>query len=84
LLRNGGGGGGKATTLFKEPTDKQSEAGHTRQRANSAAREDLTALKAVWSCSHPDVPDHAEQWEAEGKKQTILGRIAIDFKPLSF
>jgi hypothetical protein len=56
------GGGGKATTPSEEPDDKQSEAGGARQRANSTANEDLSILKAVWSCSHPHVRHFAAKW----------------------
>jgi hypothetical protein len=65
------GGGGKATTPFEETDDKQSETGRARQRANSAANEDLSILKAVWSCSHSHVLHFAAKWGAEGMEDTI-------------
>jgi hypothetical protein len=35
------------------------------------AREDLSTLKAVWSCSHPDVRHFAAKWGAKGMEDTM-------------
>jgi hypothetical protein len=35
------------------------------------AREDLSSLKAVWSCSHPDVRHFAAKWGAKGTEDTM-------------
>jgi hypothetical protein len=70
-VRHSNGGGGNATTPFEEPDDKQSEVGLARQRANSAAKEDLSTLKAVWSCSPPQLLHFAAKWGAEGMEVTM-------------
>jgi hypothetical protein len=71
LVRHSNGGGGNATTPFEEPDNKQSEAGRARQRANSAAKEEISTLKAMWSCSHPHVRHFAAKWGGEGMEGTL-------------
>jgi hypothetical protein len=53
--------------------EKRSEKGRARLLPEQGAREDLTALKAMWACSHPEVRDYAAQWGQEGMEESIRG-----------
>jgi hypothetical protein len=42
--------------------EKRSEKGRARLQAEQGSREDLTAIKAMLACSHPEVCGYAAQW----------------------
>jgi hypothetical protein len=58
-----------------EAPDKQSEAGRHRQLAERAAREDLSALKAMWACSDPEIRNYTAKWGQDGMEEAM--RVAF-------
>jgi hypothetical protein len=75
LLHHSNGGGGRAKKSEGEAPDKQSEAGRHRQLAERAAREDMSALKAMWACSDPEIRNHAAKWGQDGLEEAM--RVAF-------
>jgi hypothetical protein len=74
---NSGGGVNKDSTVAVN--EKRSEKGCARLQAEQGAREALTALKAMWACSHPEVRDYAVQWGQltcrKGWRKQCRGRL---------
>jgi hypothetical protein len=62
LLYQSNSGGGVNKDLKVAVHEKRSETGSARLQVEQGSREDLTALKAMWACSHPEVCDYAAQW----------------------
>jgi hypothetical protein len=69
IMRHSNGGGGKV----KESgvAAEVSESGRHRLLAERAAREDLSALKALWACSHPDIRAYAAKWGQDGMESSM-------------
>jgi hypothetical protein len=71
LLHHSNSGGGRANKSEGDAPDKQSEAGRHRQLAERAAREDLSALKAIWAYSDPKIRKYAAKWGQDGIEMRV-------------
>jgi hypothetical protein len=45
------------------------------QLAERAAREDLSALKAIWACSGPEIRNFTSKWGQDGMEEAM--RVAF-------
>jgi hypothetical protein len=62
--------------------EKRSKKGCARLQAEQGAKEDLTALKAMWACSHPEVRDYAARcttWGQEGMAEAMQWGFAVKY-----
>jgi hypothetical protein len=69
LNHSNGGGGVHASGVAAH--ERRSEAGRARLQAERSTREDLTALKSMWTCSHPDIRRYAAEWGEENMEETM-------------
>jgi hypothetical protein len=82
LLFYSSGGGGRAKKSEGEAPNKQSEAGCHMQLAERTARDDLSALRAMWACSDPEIRNYAVKWGQDGMEETMC--VAFSGQPLWF
>jgi hypothetical protein len=68
-------GGGKVKESGVTAEVRHSESGRHRLLAERVGREDLSALKALWACSHPDIRAYAARWGQDGMESSM--RVAF-------